>query len=79
MKIIIFVDFASSEFNKDFVISNALTQEHTVLLVTSMEQLLAAKDSYDVVLIGNSINANTTEFVSIKNMSLQEITENILK
>lgn len=79
MKIIIFVDFASSEFNKDFVISNALTQEHTVLLVTSMEQLLAAKDSYDVVLIGNSINTNTTEFVSIKNMSLQEITEIILK
>ncbi len=56
MKIIIYVDFANSEFNRDFALSSELTLEHTVLLVTSREQLDSSIGSYDLVLQGFSCN-----------------------
>lgn len=83
MKIILYVDFSSKEFNKDFVISNALLKEHTVLLVTSKEQLNNAYKSYDILLYGNSIekidDINNIKNYSISGLSIEEIEELIKK
>ena len=77
MNIIMYVDFSSSEFNKDFVISNALLDEHTVLLVTNDIQLEKSYKTYDLLLLGNSIDNISIKYpikiISIKNMSLDEI------
>lgn len=54
MKIIITVDFSNSKFNSDFALSNALLTEHTVLLVTSEEQLMSSVPAYDIVVVGLS-------------------------
>ena len=55
MKIIIYVDFANAEFNKDFALSNRLTGDgHTVLLVTNDGQLIVSMGAYDLVLSGFS-------------------------
>lgn len=54
MKIIITVDFSNNKFNSDFALSNALLGEHTVLLVTSEEQLKSSLFAYDIVVIGLS-------------------------
>lgn len=54
MKIIITVDFSNNKFNSDFALSNALLGEHTVLLVTSEEQLKSSLPAYDMVIIGLS-------------------------
>ena len=54
MKIIIYVDFSGKDFNKDFALSNSLTNEHTVLLVTNMEQLHNSMGAYDLILRGFS-------------------------
>lgn len=53
-KIIIYVDFTSEEFNKDFKLSQELAVENTVLMVTSLEQLHSSIMTYDMVLIGFS-------------------------
>ena len=77
MNIIIYVDFSSKEFNKDFNISNALLDEHTVLLVTSREQLEKSYKNYDILLFGNSISTiPTIDYInsySIKDKTLEEI------
>ncbi len=54
MKIIIYVDFKSKDFNKDFMLSQSMLSEHTVLLVTSMEQLRSSMGVYDLILLGFS-------------------------
>lgn len=54
MKIIIYVDFKHKDFNKDFMLSQSLLAEHTVLLVTNREQLSSSIDAYDLVLLGFS-------------------------
>lgn len=54
MKIIITVNFANDKFNNDFNLSNALLNKHTVLMVSSNEQLIEAKNHYDLVIIGQS-------------------------
>lgn len=56
MKIIIYVDFKNKDFNKDFTLSQSLLDEHTVLLVTSVEQLRSSIEAYDLVLLGFSCN-----------------------
>lgn len=58
MKVIIFVDFKSVKFNKDFVLSNALLEEHNVLLVTNTRQLSDAMDNYDILLLGYSVDTD---------------------
>lgn len=54
MKIIIYVDFKNKDFNKDFTLSQSLLSEHTVLLVTNMEQLRSSIGTYDLILLGFS-------------------------
>jgi len=54
MNIIFFVDFKSKNINNDFKISNAMLDEHTILLVTSIEQLQNSIKAYDLVIIGSS-------------------------
>lgn len=54
MKIIIYVDFKNKDFNKDFMLSQSLLNEHTVLLVTSVEQLHSSMGAYDLILLGFS-------------------------
>ena len=54
MKIIIFVNYKSIEFNKDFTLANKLIDNHSVFLVTSVEQLHEAEKYYDMVLLGYS-------------------------
>lgn len=56
MKIIIYVDFKSNKFNKDFKLSNALLEEHNVLLVTNTRQLADAIDNYDILILGYSVD-----------------------
>lgn len=56
MKIVIFVDFKSNEFNKDFTLSNALLNKHTVFLVSNNNQLEGLKDSFDKLVLGYSFN-----------------------
>lgn len=56
MKIIIYVDFKNKDFNKDFTLSQSLLDEHTVLLVTNVEQLHSSIEAYDLVLLGFSCN-----------------------
>ena len=78
MKIIIFIDFASNEFNKDFIISNALLSEgHAVLLVNSMIQLESAYKSYNIVLWGNSysgdFNFDKLCTYNVKGLNIEEI------
>lgn len=58
MKIIIYVDFKSSKFNKDFSLSNALLEEHNVLLVTNTRQLGNAIENYDILLLGYSVDVD---------------------
>ena len=60
MKIIIYVDFKSSKFNKDFSLSNARLEEHNVLLVTNTRQLGNAIENYDILLLGYSIDIDIT-------------------
>ncbi len=54
MKIIIYVDFSHKDFNKDFMLSQSLLPDHTVLLVTNKEQLSSSIGTYDLVLLGFS-------------------------
>lgn len=81
MKVIILVDYSSSEFNRDFDLGNALiSQGHTVLLVNTIEQLENSFNSYEILLIGNSNTYESLEFekikkISIKGKSLTEIME----
>lgn len=71
MKIIIYVNFSSSEFNKDFEISNALIDHgHTVLLVSNDIQLESAYKSYDIVLYGNSFS-EMNDFDKIKSLNIK--------
>lgn len=76
MKIIIYVDYSSSEFNKDFALSNALLTVHNVFLVSSEKQLEDYKDKADFILIGYSrgdciysfANLNCCNFESSNNI-----------
>lgn len=54
MNILISVNFSHSEFKKDFDLSNALLEEHTVLLVTNDTQLNNASNHYDLLILGKS-------------------------
>ena len=54
MNIILYVDFKSVKINNDFKLANALTREHTVLLVTNEIQLNASCGSYDIIVVGQS-------------------------
>ena len=71
MKIILIVDYKSSEFNKDFRLANDLIKDHSVFLVTNVEQLKSAEPYYDLILIGYSINLFeynfTKRYYKIKN------------
>lgn len=62
-KIIIYVDFSSEDFNKDFKLSQELAVDNTVLMVTNLEQLHSSIGAYDLVLIGFS-SASKLENVS---------------
>lgn len=76
MKIILFVDYTSKDFNKDFEISNVLLREHSILMVNSQEQLETAYPKYDLVILGNScnnINCNYKNLINIKNLNMEEI------
>lgn len=54
MKIILTVDFANKNFNKDYQLSVSLLSKHSVLLVTNTHQLNNACQFYDILLIGQS-------------------------
>ncbi len=80
MKIILFVDYTSKDFNKDFEISNVLLREHSILMVNSQEQLETACPNYDLVILGNScnnINCNYKNLINIKNLNMEEIISKI--
>ena len=72
MKILIFVDYASKEFNKDFQLSNILLEDNSVFLVTSNEQLKMAEKHYDILLLGYSFNHGTSVSTSLKIYSIQD-------
>ena len=74
MKIIIFVDFKSVKFNKDFALSNALLEEHSVLLVTNTRQLADAIENYDVLMLGYSVDVDITLNFNKPVINLQDIT-----
>ena len=57
MNIVLYVDFKSTKINNDFKLANALTEKHTVLLVTNKEQLLSSCQAYEIVLVGQSVDA----------------------
>ena len=76
MKIIIYVNFSSSEFNKDFKLSNALIDYgHTILLVSNSEQLEVAYSSYDILLYGNSFSG-LNDFDKIKSLNIKGLVIN---
>ena len=84
MNIIYYVDFKSPQINSDFAISNALISEHTILLVTSKEQLLASIDTYDLILVGKSasgvnLDVNKKAIYIEAGWELQEIVNEINK
>ena len=84
MNIIYYVDFKSPQINKDFSLSNALIEEHTVLLVTNDEQLRNSIDFYDVVLIGVSmiecnLNINKKSIKIQKDWGISQISEELNK
>jgi len=84
MKIIIFVNYKSQEFNKDFTLANELIKNHSVFLVTSVEQLNEAEPHYDVILLGYScdeIDYNfTKKHYKIKNSdTIADIINNLKK
>ena len=54
MRLLLSVDFSNKNFNSDFMLSNALLSEHTVLLVTNQKQLEDAYPSYDLLIVGKS-------------------------
>lgn len=75
MKIILSVDFSNPKFNNDFVLSNVLLQEHTILMVTNQQQLDDAVKDYDLVLLGRSskdLNASI-KVLDARNLSDQDI------
>ena len=78
MNIILYVDFKSSQINNDFRLANALTEKHTILLVTSKEQLLSSCKAYEIVLVGQSvgefnIDINNKIIKVEDNLSLEEL------
>ena len=76
MKIILFVDYSSKDFNKDFEISNVLLREHSILMVNSQEQLETAYPKYDLVILGyscNNINCSYKNLINIKNLNIEAI------
>lgn len=54
MKIILTVNFANKDFNKDYQLSVSLLSKHSVLLVNNIHQLNNAYHFYDILLIGQS-------------------------
>jgi len=84
MKIIIFVDFSSDEFNKDFQVSQELINlENTVLLVNNSVQLNSAYSSYDILLLGNSfsgnIEFNNLKTINIKNLNIDDLLSRLVE
>lgn len=72
MKIIIFVDYTSKEFNKDFDYANILIEnEHNVLMVSNEIQLRSAINYYDILLYGYSYSGQPLE-IGIQNMLFDE-------
>lgn len=63
MNVLIYVDYTSSEFNKDFQLSNRLTYDNSVFLVTSAEQLQMAEKHYDILIVGFSAEGVNIETV----------------
>ena len=80
MKIIIYVDYSSAEFNKDFNYANLLIDKgHKVLLVTNNVQLNSAVSYYDLLIYGYSYSGQALD-VSIANMNFSDFltTNNIV-
>ena len=72
MKIIIYVDYSSKEFNKDFNYANKLIEnEHNVLMVANAEQLSSAINYYDILLYGFSYSGQALN-VDINNKKISE-------
>ena len=77
MKIIIYVDYSSLQFNKDFDCANLLIEnEHNVLMVTNNKQLQSAIAYYDILLYGYSYTGQPLS-VDIDNLNLVDFLENI--
>lgn len=86
MKIILTVNFSNNNFNNDYKLSVSLLEKHSVLLVSSKEQLAQALPSYDILLIGQSSfdldeNDYTTTKIYAKDNIIQtlQLVENINK
>ena len=76
MKIIIFADYTSKEFNKDFNYANLLIEKgHNVLLVTNEVQLMSAVNYYDILLYGYSYIGQPLK-IDIPNMLVGEYMRN---
>ena len=54
MNIIILSDFSDKNINKDFELANVLSEEHSILIVTSKAQLNHSIDFYDTIVKGFS-------------------------
>ena len=77
MKIVICVDYANSEFNKDFILSNRLLEEgHNVFLAINKSQLDYFKICCDVCIQGYSCQLDDI-LVSIKDYSIEKAVEYI--
>ena len=81
MKIVIFVDFLNSKFNRDFELSNALLgQGHSVFLVSTMEQLnMYVADGLDRLIRGYSAGTVQLDepYYDVGNKSIDEVVNDI--
>ena len=79
MKIVIYVDYSNSQFNRDFSLANALLNRgHNVFLVINDYQLDMYRDKYDYLISGYSCSREL-EIDNIKLIDLNNENELIDK
>ena len=67
MKIVLYVDYSSSEFYKDFNVSNLLISKgHNVFLAINDKQFNELKNKCDACYLGNSVLSKVSYYPNIK-------------
>lgn len=79
MKVVIYVDYVNANFNKDFMLANALlSREHNVFLVINDNQLHMYDGKLDILLIGFSSNVKPAkyEYIDLDNdLTIDDVIE----
>lgn len=79
MKIVILVDYSSTNFNIDFKTSNMLISSgHNVFLAINDEQFKDLGSNCDKKIIGCSVNSGQADYKIDSNLSLDQNINNIL-